>query len=202
MDFDFTPLKGRIGAAFVENILRRAGYQVSRLGRDSQTQRLLKIGDDEFLPDFLVWKKLNGRPDSERFLHRLLMIEVKYQASLGEYLRRDADAVFSQVKEQWPELHFVFVTDNPEPARSCFQVVDLLEYRPDHPIQTVDLHRLRMLDIYPSTVAEYETLVRQIFSLLGAQAPVNDLRKSQAKAAGRDRATVNDVPRSEQSGPD
>lgn len=104
MDFDFTPLKGRIGEAFVENILRRAGYQVSRLGRDSQTQHLLKIGEDEFLPDFLVWKKVNGRPDSERFLHRLLMIEVKYQASLGEYLRRDADAVCPRSKSSGPNF--------------------------------------------------------------------------------------------------
>ncbi len=194
---DINALKGRIAEALVENILRRAGYQVSRLGRESQIHRLLKIGDDDFLPDFLVWKKVD-RPDSERLLHRLLMIEVKYRANLAEYLRRDADAVFSQVREQWPELHFVFVTDNPGPSRCCFQVVDLVEYKPGHPIKTTDLHGLSTLDIYPSTVAEYEKLVREIFSLLGGLA--NGLRKAEAKAPSREQAAANDPARSEPSG--
>ncbi len=190
-------LKGRIAEAFVENILRRARYKVSRLGRESQIHRLLKIGDDEFLPDFLVWKKAE-HPESDRFLHRLLMIEVKYRANLAEYLRRDADAVFAQVQEHWPELHFVFLTDNPEAARSCFQVVDVSEYRPGHPIRTTDLHALPTLDIYPTTVAEYENLVRQVFSFLGGL--VNGSRKPAAKTPGREQATANDLPPSEESG--
>jgi hypothetical protein len=194
---DTNALKGHIAEALVENILRRAGYKVSRLGRESQIHRLLKIGADEFLPDFLVWKKVD-RSNSERFLHRLLMIEVKYRANLAEYLRSDADAAFSRVQEQWPELFFVFVTDNPDPARSCFQVVDLSDYKSGAPIRTTNLEALSTLDIYPSTVAEYENLVGQIFSLLGG--PASDWRRAQTKAPSREQGIANNLPPSEESG--
>lgn len=52
-------LKGRIAEAFVEAIFQRAGYSVSRVGRESQVQRLVKIGTDEFLPDFLIRKRFS-----------------------------------------------------------------------------------------------------------------------------------------------
>src|SRR5262245_42996478 len=161
MGMDTAVLKGRIAEAFVENILRRAGYRVSRLGRETQAQRLLKINDDEFLPDFLAWKAV-PTPGVERRLHRLLMIEVKYRAGLPDYLRREGHTVFGQVSEQWPELYFVFVTDQPVEGRSCFQVVDLATYSPGRPITTADLHDVHDLDIFPSTVAEYESLVRSL----------------------------------------
>src|SRR6266567_4430838 len=116
-------LKGRIGEAFVESILRRAGYKVSRIGRESQVQQMLRTGISEFLLD---------------------------------------------VAEQWPDLYVILVTDNPEPTRSCFQAIDLRGYRPDAPLTTADLHDLPVLDIYRSTVEEYEGLVKQVFSLLGS----------------------------------
>ena len=53
-------LKGRIAEAFVEAIFRRAGYRVSRSGRESQSLRLLRIGADSFLPDFLLHKPGGG----------------------------------------------------------------------------------------------------------------------------------------------
>lgn len=177
---DSAVLKGRIAEAFVENILRRAGYRVSRLGRETQRERLLKINDDEFLPDFLAWKAVPG-PGLERRLHRLLMIEVKYRAGLVEYLRRDGHAVFGQVSEHWPELYFLFVTDHPAEGRSCFQVVDLATYAPGRPITTVDLPDVPDLDIFPSTVAEYESLVRSLFSLLNTAPALEPSRKPQAK---------------------
>lgn len=133
-------LKGRIGEAFVENILRRAGYKVSRLGRESQVQQLLRTGS-----------------------------EVKYRSNVSEFLRRFAGELFSDVVEQWPELYVVVVTDNPEPGRSCFQALTLHAYDPDTPLTTIDLHEVGELGIYPSTVTECEGLVKQIFSLLGAQ---------------------------------
>src|SRR5215472_19219479 len=37
-------LKGRVGEALVENIFRRAGYKVARLGRESQVQQMLRTG--------------------------------------------------------------------------------------------------------------------------------------------------------------
>jgi hypothetical protein len=179
---DTSALKGRIAEAFVENILRRAGYRVSRLGRETQAQRMLRINDDEFLPDFLAWKAVPS-PGAERRLHRLLMIEVKYRPALAEYLRREGHAVFAQVSEQWPELYFVFVTDHPVDGRSCFQVVDLAVYVPGRAIATVDLHDVPDLDIFASTVAEYESLVRSLFSLLnGGLAAAS--RKPPVKAGG------------------
>jgi hypothetical protein len=177
---DTSVLKGRIAEAFVENILRRAGYRVSRLGRETQAQRLLRINDEEFLPDFLAWKAMPS-PGLERRLHRLLMIEVKYRASLAEYLRRDGHSVFGPVADQWPELYFVFVTDRPVEGRSCFQVVDLATYSPGSAITTVDLHDVNDLDIFPSTVAEYESLVRSLFSLLNGSPALELPRKPHAK---------------------
>jgi dihydrodipicolinate reductase len=55
MAVDVNGLKGRIGEALVEGILREARFKVSRLGRESQVQQLLKTGSSEFLPDFLIW---------------------------------------------------------------------------------------------------------------------------------------------------
>jgi hypothetical protein len=176
---DTSVLKGRIAEALVENILRRAGYRVSRLGRETQAQRLLKINDDEFLPDFLAWKAV-PTPGRERRLHRLLMIEVKYRANLGTFLSRDGHMIFSQVSEQWPELYFIFVTDHPSAGRSCFQVADLSQYAPDRPIVTVDLFEVDDLDIFASTVAEYETLVQSLFLLLNGESAEGP-RKGQAK---------------------
>ncbi len=55
---DLDAIKGRFAEALIEGMFRRAGYQVSRIGRESQVERLVKIGPDEFLADFLVWKPI------------------------------------------------------------------------------------------------------------------------------------------------
>lgn len=155
-------LKGRIAEAFVEAIFRRAGYTVSRVGRESQVQRLIKIGADEFLPDFLIQKEV-AREKSDRPLHRLVPVEVKYRYDIAGFLRRHGKELFSEVSPHWPELCCVFVTDRPEPGRSCFQLLDL--WRPDG-LQPRDLHSVADLDIYETTVQEYESLVMTIFPLL------------------------------------
>lgn len=162
---DLDGIKGRFAEALVEGLFRRAGYQVSRLGRESHVQRLVKIGPDEFLPDFLVWKPVEG-DSSERPLYRVLTIEVKYRAKLGEFLKRQGKTVFSTLREQWPDLYFVFVTDNPEDGRSCFQVVDLRAYAVRQEPLTTDLHQRQELEIWRKTVEEYEGLVRQVFPML------------------------------------
>lgn len=161
-------LKGRVGEAFVENILRRAGYKVARLGRESQVQQMLKTGISEFLPDFLVWKSVD-RPGDGAPLTRVLSVEVKYRYNVPEFLQRFGGDFLSDVAEQWPELYVILVTDNPEPERSCFQVLDLRAYDPTTPLATRDLHEIGDLGIYRNTVEEYEELVKQVFSLLGAQ---------------------------------
>jgi hypothetical protein len=168
---EISGLKGRIAEAFVEAIFRRAGYSVSRVGRESQVHRMVKIGSDEFLPDFLLRKPIS-ETGSGRPLHRLIPIEVKYRSNIEEFLRRHGNELLSRVGEQWPELCIVFVTDLPASGRSCFQVIDLFATRPGAALASVDLHQVRDLDIYTTTVQEYEGLVRQIFTLLrfGAEA--------------------------------
>ena len=158
-------LKGRIAEAFVETIFRRAGYRVSRAGRESQFQRMVRIGSDSFLPDFLLHKPAGATP-AGRPLHRLIPIEVKYRASVEAFLLSHGDELLVQVGAQWPELCIVFVTDHPATGRSCFQVLDLAAVRPGEPLVSVDLHYVSDLDIYLTTVQEYEGLVRQIFPLL------------------------------------
>lgn len=161
--FDQTSsLKGRIAEALVEAIFRGAGYVVSRTGRESQVQRLIRIGSDEFLPDFLITKKV-GHERSNRPLHRLVPIEVKYRHDLAGFLRRYGRALFEEVPKHWPDLCLVFVTDNPEPGRSCFQIVDFWQREREEPR---DLHTVADLDVSETTVREYESLVREIFSLL------------------------------------
>ncbi len=166
---DVNVLKGRIAEALVESIFRQAGYTVSRLGRESQVQRLMKIGADEFAPDFLVWKPVTSSP-STHDLHHLLTVEVKYRASLGEFLRRDAAVLFSETSRQWPGLYFILVTDAPEDGRSCFQAVCVRDYVSTADVPTtVDLHQLPALDIYRSTVEEHEVAACLPFAAIGSR---------------------------------
>lgn len=158
-------LKGRIAEAFVESIFRRAGYRVSRAGRESQFQRPVKIGTDEFLPDFLLHKPAGATP-AGRPLHRLIPVEVKYRASVEDFLRSHGDELLARLGEQWPELCLVFVTDHPASGRSCFQVLNVAAAQPGALLTTVDLHYVHDFDVYVTTAQEYEGLVRQIFPLL------------------------------------
>ena len=139
----------------------RAGYAVSRVGRESQVPRLFKRGKDEFVPDFMVRKAVE-RPDSDRPLHRLIPIEVKYRYDLARFLRGEA-AHFFEAAKQWPDLCLILVTDRPEGGRSCFQV---LQRTDESARTTTDLERVAVLDIYPSTVVEYAHLATKLFSLL------------------------------------
>jgi len=161
-------LKGRVGEALVENILRRAGYKVARIGRESQVQHMLRTGISEFLPDFLVWKPVDPEKETVSSLNRVFSVEVKYRHRVPEYLQRFGAAFLAEVAEQWSDLYVVIVTDNPEPSRSCFQALDLRGYDASAPLATRDLHEVPELDIYRTTVTEYEELVKQIFSLLGS----------------------------------
>src|SRR5262245_50717939 len=163
-------LKGRIAEAFVESIFRRAGYRVSRADREGPAQRAVKVGADEFLPDFLLQKPA-GATTAGRRLHRLIPVEVKYRASVEELLRSHGDELLARLAEQWPELCIVFVTDRPSSGRSCFQVLDVAAARSGAPLAAVDLHEVADLDIYLTTVQEYEALVHQIFPLLRLGGP-------------------------------
>jgi hypothetical protein len=112
------------------------------------------------VPDFVAWKALD-EPDLGRRSYRLLAIEVEYCTQLEQRFRREAPDRSSEVALQWPELHEILVTEQPEPGRSCFQAVG--------PTGTLDLHLVPGLDIYRRTVEEYEGLVREVFPLLGSR---------------------------------
>lgn len=161
-------LKGRIAEALVESIFRQHGYKVSRLGRQSQVQRLIKLNCDEFLPDFLVWKVAKGA-SSDR--HRMLNIEATYHANLSDFLQRNGVDMLSQAQQRWPTLYFVFVTDVPEASRSCFQTVWLHDYVPGSIPTTVDLHKVRDLGICRSTVTKHEVMVQHLFATLKEPMP-------------------------------
>lgn len=113
-------LKGRIAEALVEGMFMRAGYDVSRTGRESQLPRLFKTGRDEYLPDFMIRKAVE-RPGSDRPLHQLIPIEVKYRYDIRRFLTVEA-AEFFDFAKRWSGLYLVLVTDNPEPGRSCFRL--------------------------------------------------------------------------------
>ncbi len=178
---DLRNLKGRIGEAFVERILYRARYKVSRLGRESQLQHMFKNGKSEFLPDFLVWKAAGTSSDGVP-LHRLLCVEVRYRADVRTYLRLNGPELRSDVGEDWPEVYVILVTDNPDDGRSCFQLLHLRGSDRHTPLATVDLHEAPGLGISKDLVDEYTELVRQVFSLLRSHAAEKDeLRKPPAK---------------------
>ena len=105
------------------------------------------------------------RPGSDRPLHQLIPIEVKYRYDVSRFLKVEV-AEFFQQAGGWPGLCLILVTENPDAGRSCFQVVvDGNTERPN----TADLHTVTSLDIYGSTVLEYEGLGRNLFKLIEKQ---------------------------------
>lgn len=160
-------LKGRAGEAFVENVFQQSGYRVSRVGRESHVQQLLKEGKAEFLPDFLVWKPVSRAEGPT--LHRLFCVEVKYRADVEGFLRRFDGGPLAGVSGQWPDLKVVIVTDHPAPGRSCFQLLDFAQQSPGAPLHTVDLHTASELEISRTAIEENEELVRGVFTMLAAK---------------------------------
>lgn len=149
----------------METVLRQAFYKVSRLGRESQLQHMFKNRKCEFLPDFLVWKRVGTSSDGAP-LHRILCVEVKYRANVQEYLRQFGGELLSNIGEDWPELYVIFVTDHPDEGRSYFQLLDLGDSNLGAPLSTIDLHEARSLGIGKDILERQTELVRQVFSLL------------------------------------
>jgi hypothetical protein len=79
----------------------------------------------------------------------------------------------AQIGDQWPELYCILITDKPENGRSCFQVLELKNHAAGRTAATSDLYELATLDIFKSTVQEYECLVKDLFGLLNAYARNN-----------------------------
>ena len=86
---------------------------------------------------------------------------MKYRRDIAAFLRRDGQDFFDKATP-WPELYLILVTDHPETGASCFQAIDVANEDARTP-QNVD--KVRALDIYLSTVREYEHLVKKLFPL-------------------------------------
>jgi hypothetical protein len=188
-------LKGRMAEALVEAVFKRARYTVARVGRETQMPALVRSGRTEFIPDFMVWRALDG-PSLGHHSYRLVAIEVKYRADLEDYLCRDSPSRSAEVAQQWPELYEILVTDRPECGRSRFQAIHVSALHAGTVPVTLDLHKVPGLDIYTRTLEEYEGLVREIFPILGSQhgsrqgldqAHVEPERKPRAWMPGRSR---------------
>ena len=146
-------LKCRIAEALVEAMFLRGGFEVSHGAQDAVR--------DEFVPDFMTTKTI-VRPDSDRPLHQAIPVAVEYCEDVRAFLREASGALSTWVT-QWPSICLVVVTESPEAGRSCFQVIDLAE---SDGRTTQDLDKVPILDIYPTTVREYEQLVGKLFRLL------------------------------------
>ena len=129
----------------------------------------MKIGCDDFLPDFLAWRAVGRVLPLE--LHQFLAIEIKYRADLRQFLRREAPACLSMLKERWPRFYIVLVTDAPQAGRSCFQTICVRDYIAHAEVVTKDLHELGHLGIYRSTIEWHEALAQPLFATLNASAP-------------------------------
>jgi hypothetical protein len=160
---DLSGLKGRIAEAVVESMFRRAGYRVGRVGREADIPALMQAGRSQYQPDSLLWRP-EPRDPPDPHLHRLVAIEVKYRSSLSEFIRHDLPDIVRDIRDQWPDLYWVLVTDRPAAGRSCFQALSMR----DEPRETSlrDLHEVSAFNIYPSTVREYDHLVTAIFRFL------------------------------------
>src|SRR5439155_511583 len=102
------------GEGFVEAILRRAGYFVARVGRETQMPRLMKSGTDTYLPDLLAWRQENtGGEQGDTPLYRFVAVEVKYRWNPDDLLRRPVPLELADAHRQWPDFRVVLVTDHP-----------------------------------------------------------------------------------------
>jgi hypothetical protein len=160
---DLLEAKSRIAEALVESIFRRARYQITRFAQEATP---LRVGREDFSPDFRVVRESEqGRP-------REFLVEVKYRPAIEQYLsvetQRGEKSVFLMARQKWPNLYFVFVSERPEPGRSCFQVVSLQSYEAGSSFAAVDLADQRELGLFRHNVEDHEELVRRIYALLSS----------------------------------
>jgi hypothetical protein len=160
---DLLEIKGHIAVALVESIFRRAGF---RLAPAAAPQPAPRQGREDLIPDFQATPLAAADSPSPT----PCIIEVRYRPQVSQYLlieaQRGPHSLFTVAKRQWPALVFVFVTDHPEPGRSCFQVVDLGPWVTGSAVTALDLHAHDALRIFRQNVEEHEALLRRMFALL------------------------------------
>lgn len=158
---DLLETKSRIAEALVESIFRRADYAITKFTQEAIP---LRVGREDFSPDFRVTREQKqGKPWE-------FLIEVKYRPAIEQYLsvenQRGDKSVFLMARQKWPDLYFVFVSERPEPGRSCFQVVSLQSHEAGALFATVDLADWKELGVFRHNVEDHEELLRHIFALL------------------------------------
>ncbi|MBI4562384.1 MAG: hypothetical protein HY724_10105 [Candidatus Rokubacteria bacterium] len=158
---DLLEVKSRIAEALVESVFRRARYEITWLTREAMP---LRVGREDFSPHFRVARESkHGHP-------REFLVEVKYRPAIEQYLsvenQRGDKSIFLMARQKWSNLYFVFVSDRPEPGRSCFQVVSLQSHQAGARFATVDLAEEKELGLFRHNVEDHEKLVRRIFALL------------------------------------
>jgi hypothetical protein len=160
---DLLEIKGRIAVALVESIFRRAGFGLAPVVHPAVSSR---HGREDLIPDFQanLSAPAGGTASPSR------VVEVRYRPQVAQYLlieaQRGPHSLFTVARRQWPGLLFVFVTDHPEPGRSCFQAVDLAADSGGSDATSLDLHAHPGLRIFRQNVDEHETLLRRMFALL------------------------------------
>jgi hypothetical protein len=160
---DLLEAKSRIAEALVESIFRRARCSIHPFSAEHLP---LRVGREDFSPDFIVGVGANGGP------HLEILVEVKYRPSIEQFVsvenQRGERSVLELARRQWPNLYFVLVSERPEVGRSCFQALPIHALTPGGPFHTVDLDRLEELRIFHANVEDHEILARRIFALLAA----------------------------------
>jgi hypothetical protein len=160
---DLLEAKSRIAEALVESIFRRARCGIHPFSGEHAP---LRVGREDFSPDFVVGLAANGGPA------RNILVEVKYRPSIEQFVsvenQRGDRSVLELARRQWPVLYFVLVTERPEPGRSCFQALPIHDLAPGGPFRTIDLDQLSELKIFPANVQDHEILARRIFALLAS----------------------------------
>ena len=90
------------------------------------------------------------------------VVEVRYRPQVGQYLlieaQRGPHSLFTVAKRHWPTLVFVFVTDHPEPGRSCFPGRRSRTWAVGNAVTAQDLHAHDELRIFRQNVEEHEAL--------------------------------------------
>ncbi len=160
---DIDHLKGRIGEAFVEALLRRGNYFVTRVGREAHLPSLIKVGPTTYMPDFLAWReeRMPGR-QGEKQVYNIVAVEVKYRRQSERFLRDEASQVLDAAQDRWPNFCVVLVTDNPEGDRSCFRV---LRRGQSSSFESVDIADAGF-DVFPHTATMFSSLLKQVFHSL------------------------------------
>ena len=160
---DLLEAKSRVAEALVESIFRRARYRIQTFSADTAP---LRVGRENFSPDFVVRLDANGGPAHD------ILVEVKYRPSIEQFVsvenQRGDRSVLELARRQWPELYFVLVTERPDAGRSCFQALPIHDLAPGGPFHTIDLGQLAELKIYPNNIEDHEVLARRIFVLLAS----------------------------------